>query len=218
MRAQRFFRYVWRINAVLILAAVLLALIGIGATLSSPLFRGLGRHEEKVSQVPVVAAEKEEEKLTLQAPQQVNGTHIMRADLVAERAGRGLGSYKDSAEIRNVLFIELATGATRWLLPDHQNRVTGLTDIYAAGDYGQKAPIATVALIEPAGGLLLFAPEGAPVSVVSNGVHTINTATAVSDKEFVIVFERSGGYVLARFDASTRQKIAEQPLNVPKLP
>jgi hypothetical protein len=221
MKTTRLFRWIWRFNAIAILLVALAAVFGIGAVVVGEIAQNRRRSAEAAAAPVVKQADAE---LRLGVPRMIPGTDVLRADLQAvdERAP-SLSSY-DSTVTHNILFIETNSGRSRWLLPSHRRIVEETNMISAPDDPGEsRAPLASAALIKDAedsetGDLLLFDPTGARIMNVSAGVRRIHSATATSPSLVLLVFERGGKYVLARFDAPSLRKVQETELQVPRLP
>ncbi len=226
MRASRFFRYVWRINGVVILLFVGTLAIVVSASFLSDLARNLTRQKTPTAAQPV-AQEGSEAPLKLGAPRAVAGTRILRAELVRTRPQSSYGSGSEHSETHNILFIDPLTGASSWLLKSHKNVVAYTEDIspFADDSRGERPPLATLALVKPAsadeelgtGELFLFDAAGAQVASIGNKVRRVHATLAVSPAEFVVVFERDGKYHLARFDSATRRKLGEAEIKVPAI-
>jgi len=223
MRTGRFFRYVWRINAVAILLIVAAALVGISWAVVSDIARHLSRQKTPAAQP--IAQEDSEAPLKLGPPRTVAGTKILRAELTRTRPESSYGSSGDS-ETHNILFVDPATGASSWLLKSHKNIVVHSEDIHAAGGSKEEPPLlASIVLVKPPAGndedgigeLFLFDASGAQVSSIGDKVRSVHAAWAVSASEFIVVFERGGKYHLARFDSTTRRKLSEAEIKVPAI-
>ncbi len=91
MKSQKFFRYLWRINAVLILVAAGAVTFGVGALLVGEFGARAARSREAEAGIPVVAAGPNA-RLSLGRASVVAGTDVMRADLSLNRGGEGFSS------------------------------------------------------------------------------------------------------------------------------
>jgi cytosine/adenosine deaminase-related metal-dependent hydrolase len=115
MKVNRFFRYLWRVDAALILVAAGAIAFGVGVLVYEELGdRAALRHNAEAG-VPVSANPAVE--LNLGHAETVDGTRVLRADLYLYTGGAGFSSgvYK---ETRNILFIEPLQEAAYWLLTD----------------------------------------------------------------------------------------------------
>jgi hypothetical protein len=114
-KSQRFFRYLWRINAVLILLAAGAVTFGVVALLVGELGARVARNREAEAGIPVVAADSNAH-LSLGRVSVVAGSDVMRADLSLNRGGSSFSSGGNT-ETRNILFIDPGQKVARWLLP-----------------------------------------------------------------------------------------------------
>ena len=212
-KSQKLFRYLWRINAVLILVAAGAITFGVGALVVTEFGARSARSRDADAGVPVAADSKI--KLSLGNASAVPGTNVLRANLSLERGGAGFssGGY---TETRNILFIEPGQKAARWLLPDNDHLIAHSSDIpERSGIDEDKAGnarnmIATAVLVKTAiggsepstGKLLLFDPSGRKIVEVADGVREIHNASLYSG-ELTILYERNRRLVLAAFDPAS---------------
>jgi len=224
LTSRKIFRYIWRIDAVLILVAAGAATL----VISSSLLEDFGRRPARQSDtgIPVVAPE-ENVHPRLGHAEVVPGTDVMRATLTLESEGSGLskvsgyGSSGGNTETRNILFIEGGQKAAHWLLPDNDHVIEGNIDVK---DEEDKKTLATVVLVKPKDStsenaperLLLFDPSGKTVVEVASNATDIHLAK-VSSGELTILFERNRRLVLAAFDAVSLAKRSEHEIEIPLL-
>jgi hypothetical protein len=222
--AQRFFRYIWRVNAVIILLAAGTIMVGVAALLVAEFGDRTARNRAAESGIPVQAADSRA-PLVLGRVSMVGGTEVMRADLFLNRKGlefsSGGGGY---GENRNILFIEPAHKAGHWLLPDNDHVIGDSYDVVDDTDRKAKRVIATAVLVKPptgppeitSGKLLLFDPPGRKVVEVANNVRDIHLVS-LSSGEVTILYERDRRLVLSAFDPGSLDKRREQEIDVPQL-
>jgi hypothetical protein len=222
-KAQRFFRYLWRVNAVLILVAAGAIAFAVGTLLVAE-FGARSARRRVADAGPLVAGSESDPRLVLGSASVVAGTEFMRAELVLHRGGAGFssGGY---AEIRNVLFIEPGEKAGRWLLPDDDHVIAESFDLVTNEDDPKtKRTVATVALVKPSTGtpeaatgkLLLFDPSGRSVVEVADGVRESHVAL-LSGRELTILYERERRLILATFEPGSLTKRGEHTIDVPPL-
>ncbi|MGA9040584.1 MAG: hypothetical protein WB421_08625 [Terriglobales bacterium] len=220
-KSQRFFRYVWRINAVLILLAAGAATVGIVAALVSEFGDKMVRHREETVGVPV-AVDGSSADLSLGRAVIVPGSNVVQIDLSLNRGGKGLssGGY---AETRNILFIEPGQKSGRWLLPDNDHVIADSTEINDERDAKGTRTVATAVLVMPAsnsaeagGRLLLFDPTARNIVEAATNVRAIQLA-AFSGGELTVLYERKRHLVLAEFDPQSLARKSEQEIDVPQL-
>jgi len=120
-----FFKWVWRFNA-LALALVLLA----GAVVAVPLLSWRLAPVIPAVVPPTGEPEKTQYQWTMQSPREGQTHGMLALEIPAPRYTPG-GSFSSEAppyaRVVNYLFVDTATGATRWLLPTN-NQVITATD------------------------------------------------------------------------------------------
>ncbi len=224
-KTQKLFRYIWRIDAVLILVAAAAAVFAVIALLISEINSSI-RHREAVAAAPPVTARTANEDLHLGGLFPVEGTSVFRAILTSERRGIDLSSSGYSGDTRNILFLDFSNGGAKWLLPTRNELITFNTDVHESSQRGESAPpVATVILAKPYsthpetadGRVLLFDPAARHVIEIATGVHEVDGAAITSGGEIAVLFERSKKYQLAFFDRSSLRKLRENEVNVPQL-
>lgn len=220
-RSQNFFRYIWRINAVLILLAAGACIFGVGALLVGEFGERTARNREADAGIPVVAAANPGAHLSLGHASVVVGTNVMRANLSLNRGGAGFssGGY---TETRNILFIEPGQNVARWLLPDNDHIISDCSDIKEETEGNAKRIVATAVLVNStigseaaAGRLLLFDPSGKRIVEVATNAREIHL-TSLSGNDLTILYERNRRLVLAAFDPRSLAKRGEQEIDVPQ--
>ncbi len=222
-KSSRLFRWVWRIDAVLILVATGAITFGVGTLVVSE-FGGRSARRQEAAAGPVVAAGQTEPGLILGRARLVAGTTTMRAELVVQRSGSGFSSGGYS-ETRNVLFISPGEKSARWLLPDHGHVIVESHDIEKADEATKRnTMVATAALVKDRaatdeaalGRLLLYDSTGRHVATIAESVRALHTAV-LSGADVNILYERDRRLFLATFDADSLEKRREQQMDVPSL-
>jgi hypothetical protein len=222
MRWNRAFRYLWRLNAVLILVAAGAITFGVGALLFSQLQGRMAlKHEAETGPLPPAAGDP---RLFLGQASLVQGTMVMRADLLLRQEG---GSFSSGGygETRNILFVDPAETEARWLLPDDKHVIVAHSDVTRMEpDRQADRTVATVALVKAVdvdrqtgkGRLLLFGPPGRPLTEAADGVRAMHVAQLSGD-QITVLYERDRQLVVATFDAATLAKRREQVMSIPVL-
>ncbi|MGZ8811638.1 MAG: hypothetical protein ACXW29_10915 [Thermoanaerobaculia bacterium] len=225
-RTNSFFRYVWRINAVLILLAAAASVWLIAVLVISEIGSSI-RRRQVAAATPPIAGKPESKNLHLSGLSPVEGTSVFRAMLSSERPGKieiSSGGY--APETRNMLFVDASTGVAKWLLPSDKELITWNTDIPDVQRSGeQKPPVATVVLVKPhsnnpdpvGGRLLLLDVAANKVQEIATNVRDVNGASLTPSGEIAILFERDRKYALASFDRRTLSKLREREIIVPNL-
>lgn len=151
MNATKFFRYLWRINAVLILLTALIACGLVGFTAINLMFFGRGVAAEAVQVEP--EPEAEPEKPDLASFQEVKGAPILRAPLTFGKRFRHktLSGSGASYSTRNYLFLDLETMEmeTRWLFPTNKQLIAESSELneIVPGDEPGTTKLQTIAFL-----------------------------------------------------------------------
>jgi len=220
---QKAFRYLWRVNAILILVAAGAVTFGVGALLVSELHVRTARTREAESG-PLAAAGTSDPRLFLGQASVVPGTIFMRAELLRSREGGGFSS-SGYTETRNILFIDPKEKHARWLLADDRHVIVETSDVSTARSDGEATrTVATVALVKGVdadrqtgtGELLLFGPAGEPIVKVSENVRALHVA-ALSGQQITVLYERDRQLIMGAFDAASLARQEEQIMPVPAL-
>lgn len=227
-KIQRLFRYVWRVNAVLILVATAGVSFAV-VTLMWSEFGGSAARSRVFEAAPSLGGSDSGERLFLGQVSLVRGTSVLRGELVSHRSSAGISSGSGGySETRNILFVDSESDVARWLLPDDDHVITEHPDvplITQVDDRGGGRPVATLALVKSAhadleateGTLLLFDPAGVHVQTVAEGVRALHSATLDAGGRIALLFERRRKYVLASFDGTSLEKKEEHEVTVPAL-
>jgi prepilin-type processing-associated H-X9-DG protein len=224
-KTERGFRYLWRVNAVLILVATASISVLAGSLFVSELGWSSDRRRVLDASPPVVSPDSDE-RLYLGSVEQVEGTGTLRGELLSPGHGKGFSSGGYGSETRNMLFLDGHFQAARWLLPDSHHVVSRHIDINSGGEASNpKRLVATIVLVKAvsadadadAGALLIFDPTGKNVRTVAEAVRDVNHASLSSDGRITVLYERNRKYVIASFDAASLEKKTENELSVPQL-
>jgi hypothetical protein len=221
LTTQKFFRYLWRIDGILILVATGAIVLGIGALL----FEEFGERAfiRRNAQAGVQLGTPEaRDQLSLERASVVPGSSVMRANLVVNRVGKGLrcSGYN---ETRNILFIDPNQKEGHWLLPDNDHVIVENSGITDEKDPRLRRTVATAALVKPQstqpemvdGKLLLFDNKAGNVVEVANDARDLHVAT-LNNGELILLYERNRRLVLAAFEPNSLAKKREQEIQVPQ--
>ena len=224
-KTQRFFRVLWRANAVLILLSTAAISFLAGSLVLSQMGWNFDRRRVAAVAPPVVGPESTEQ-LYLGQVVQVEGTDTLRGELLAPGVGKGFSSGSYGSEVRNLLFLDGQSKTARWLLPDSHHVVSRSMDIMSiAGEAKPSRLVAEVLLVKPiasdadsdAGSLLLLDPPGRQVKTIAQDVRAVNHARLGLDGRITVLYERNRKYVLATFDSVSLEKKSEDELSIPQL-
>lgn len=216
---QRFFRWVWRINALLILVAAAAAVCGVVTLVVSEVQSNI-RRREAVKVAPPVVASSEAKQLRLGGFTNVRGS-VFRALLTSESESSRLSSGY-SSDTRNVLFVDLTTGTGRWLLPTDDQVITVDQNLDDEKDH---TVLATVYLVKAyangsaaeTGRLLVADVAAEHVTEVAKDVQNVHGVTLTPTGEIAVLFERARNYEVALVDKSSLRKISEHTIAIPEL-
>jgi hypothetical protein len=223
-RAPRFFRWIWRINAVLILVAAAAAVCGVVAFVVSEVQSSVRRHDA-VAAAPRVVANSESAQLHLGGFSIIPGTSVYKALLTSGRGGIDIGSSGYAADTRNILFVDLATGAGKWLLPSDDQTITFDENVDENHRDADRTTLANVFLVKPysshseaaPGRLLVTDATAAHVTEIAPDVQSVNGVTLTPAGEIAVFFQRGRNYEVALIDKSSLRKISERTITVPEL-
>jgi hypothetical protein len=209
-KSARFFRVIWRVNAILFLVVAIAAALGVVWFAISQVQDTL-RVQQRASVEPKVVAPKgTTDDLTLNGFISVEGTSTLRADLVSR--DRSPGSYSGSggtSELRNIFYLDLETSTAHWLLPTNDRRIAYKEDVTRVGERGESAPVATVLLTRAlssesdAGQLLVANPTATVVKPIAGNVTTVSGQSLTRTGDLAVVFEQSRNYQVAIVDPAT---------------
>jgi hypothetical protein len=140
---NRFDRILWRINGVLFLGILLYSAWTIWLT--THLYSPNPPYQAKPSvshASPQPVAQKEQLHLTFSFP--IKGTPFTRIALEAEsESGKFSGSYRPR-ECYNYLYLNKSDLSSWWLFEQNDRLITGIHDLRAEGDGGDKPIVATI--------------------------------------------------------------------------
>jgi hypothetical protein len=221
MKIQKFFRYLWRIDAILILLATGTITVAVGALLLQEFAGRVANRRNAEAGVPVGAGPRLD--LTLGHAEAVSGSTTLRADLFASKEGGGLssGSY---SETRNILFIYPGQTAAHWLLGDNDHVITKRFDVKDDKDPMRERVIATAILVKPqteqsetaTGKLLLLDAAGKNTVEIAKDVRDVHVAT-LSAGALTLLYERNRRLVFATYEPVSLANKGEQEVEVPQL-
>lgn len=136
-RWDRFFAWVWRFDALAILALALAGLVGVGFILLDAL-RAPWRETPDQGLERVAGSELADENLGLSGLSAIAGTDLLYATLQERneslRSGFGKGGYGTA---RNVFFFDTKARTARWLFEDHEQRIPSLIFLKDPPGHGQ---------------------------------------------------------------------------------
>jgi hypothetical protein len=200
-KTNKLFRFIWRVNAILILVATAAVTLGAAAI-------WMESSGYSTTSAPVVGVQDTGKRLSLAQMTHVSGSNVIRQELVERDTSAAFSSSGGYGQTRNFLFVDTKASSARWLLPDDDHVVTEHSDVETRREGLEPGRmVGTFALVkesgpdmEASGGrLLLFDPTGLNVHEVSAGVRDLQAATINQDGMLTVLFERDRKYVLALF-------------------
>ncbi len=145
MRAAKAFRWLWRLNAVIIaLAGTLAAVVLLFAAYH--ILNDLTRTRHASGMVNVEGEDSVAETWTYGTLRRIRGTDVAVLDLQSQQSySLNFGSGKVAEATRNLLFIDTQTGSRRWLLGNNESLITQFE--FLPRDYDADSEAQPVALI-----------------------------------------------------------------------
>lgn len=219
-KSTRFFRILGRINTV----CFFLAFATLAAVFASWEVGELMRSARRAPAPPPPVKTTENVRLEF-GPTVDLGPSFTGVELLAHDASTGKtlrsGSFSsgESVEKRNYLLIEATSGASHWLLPDHNHTIVGDTAVTNGDKEGDKA-VAHVLLVTPASGaagawrVLLTDATMQHVVELATDVDEMKNAT-LSGSTYSVILGREGKLRLVNADAHTLAKTLDVPINPP---
>lgn len=200
MQTRKLFTHIWRINAVLILLAGLLA-VGLLCVAGVSLISSLSRPRHVDNVAATALGEAKESSAELGSFETIIGSPVLRAPLTVRHSGP-LGSGYESGTTRNYLYFDPTTRSTHWLCPSMEGVVLSSTAL-PADDYGAPKTNAVVAVHvivskdsnndkrltdDDSKQIAVSAPDGTGYRVVVTQADRINKALMLSPTRLLILY------------------------------
>lgn len=217
MKTRRFFRTVWRLNALIILLAGVLA-CGFVAVATLALLRDITRTRHVSNVVNVAPEQRGRDRTSLGSFVRVEGTQVFRAPLNIEQEFDLSVASKETTSIQNYLFYDPALDRSYWLragapalfadsheLPerDFEERLPIVAMLYEIverdtdGDQRlTESDLKVIALADPAGTRL---------TPLLTGVAEVHAADITSGNAALIIYTTSGKLHAATVDVVARK-------------
>jgi hypothetical protein len=222
MKAQRFFRYLWRTNAVLIFLATGAVCLVVASVMLSQVSCN-ARQRRAVEVAPPVVADATDFHL---GPMRVVEGNVLRGELLGPGESIAFGSSGYSEQTRNILYLDAQSTEARWLLPDSARVISEETTVWSdEQDPEARRQVASVALVKlpgadlevAAGTLVVFDPLGRRVTTVAEDVRTLSHASLLDSDSILLLYERNRRYVRALIDARSFEVRSVDDVSVPEL-
>ena len=214
MPTRKFFTRIWRINAIIILLAGLLA-VGLLSVAGVSLVVSLTR-PDRVDDVAITAlGETKETSAELGSFETIPGSTVLRAPLTVRNSG-ALGSSYESGTTRNYLYFDPSTRSTHWLCPSMDGVVLSSTAL-SADDYGAPKTNALVAVHvvvnkdsnnderlteSDSKQIAVSTPDGKGYRVLVAQADRLNKATLLSPTRLLILYSTGSKLAAVEVDAS----------------
>lgn len=155
-----FFKWIWRFNALALAVILLAGAVGFAIPFFSwrvaPVIEGAIDPSRK-------PAEPQKYQWSVQPPREERSEGLLALEIPARyEPGGSFSSGPSPAMVVNYLFVETATGATRWLFPSH-NQVITATD-YVTENMSQQLPIPGMSPSGPAFAVVFDVVPGDPAT------------------------------------------------------
>lgn len=138
MQTRRFFAFIWRVNAILILGVSLLAAVVL-CILAYMFFKDATRTRHVDNMANAALGEVEKQIAELGSFEEVPGAGVLRAPLsVRQTYGLGSGS-KEAGSTRNYLYFDPSSRSARWLKPSMDGLILRAQAL-PESEHGQKKP------------------------------------------------------------------------------
>lgn len=214
MLTRKFFSRIWRINAIIILLAGVLAtglLCVAGVSLIASLTRP--RHVDNVATTAL--GEAKESSAELGSFEAITGSAVLRAPLTVRNSG-ALGKSYESGTTRNYLYFDPATRSTHWLCPSMDGVVLSST-LLPTTDYGATKADAVVAVHvvvnkdsnnderltdSDSKQIAVSAPDGTGYRVLVAQADRLNKALMLSPTRLLILYSIGSKLAAVEVDAS----------------
>ena len=204
MNVNKLFRYIWRLNSIVILLACAAGLTFAVFALVMILDQWMNRPKFGVP-MNIPDASQLEDDVRLAYFGRIDGTSYVRAELAVYEDRHALSSSGGWREVRNHLFYNLETGDSHWLLPDHKRVILDTQRLQEVPGPPFAGPILGFiylvvgddtngdgTLSEKDGGdLAISDPTGTEYALLAHDVNDINDVISL-DSDTAVIFYVSG--------------------------
>jgi len=226
MRKSQVFRFIWRANAVLILAGGLCALLLVGILAVTQLkWMSRERHVDAVANTDVGG--KVDEKLSLGSATRIIGQPWLLVRLSSDQRYEQ-GSFSKSADAaRNYAFVAPAE-PTRWLYDHNRFLILDANQIPGTNYDDNDEPTALISFLvvekdsdnngrltgNDDGVLVFTRPDGTGRTTVLEGVHTILSEQRTGE-EILVLYEGASGYGSVVFSLKDFSQLRQEKISLP---
>lgn len=233
MDDNRFFKFIWRVNALAIAAILLLA----AATLLWEVFGKDVFAPRRVAEVVNIDAADDTivENRSVTVNGRVAGAKLFRVSLSSEQEyDLGFSSKSTKGSVLNTGFYDPITGATHWLFPSQDQLITHVETIFftpeADANVAAIKPVAVGHLVsfvdqDTSGdkrlshsddmSVLAIGPDGQGAKVILSGLTTAPRIWPFEGRSVVLFFDTANGEHSAIYDLDQRTLGSQFPISEP---
>jgi hypothetical protein len=201
--SNRFFKFVWRFNALIVAAAGLLAIL-LALYALYEITKSVTQDRDINNVVTIDPAVPVEEDIYLGYPQIQNGAGHVRVALYRDqRRSMGLYSKSSGGNMVNVLFVDAATGAQSWLFKGTQRQIFSDLETFSSlrsSDRVVAAIVYTLAEADSNGdgrisnedqkSIAVSLPDGSGYRVVLADVERLFSVEQISDNRVLVLYAK----------------------------
>ena len=201
MQENKFFRFVWRFNAIVIMASGVFTLASLIFIFGGEISRNIKRQNTSVVNVDRDAELKEE--LKIDNYRRVKGTSYLIFPLKSKQSYRSSSySSKSTSSSRNLLFVDSRTNKKQWLLPDNKSLIVSDRPIpdRATKDNPTQAILYTVVSEDTnqdqrltRSDLLTIGigqPDGKKYQEIAGGIDTLLGYETIGSSQAMVIYQR----------------------------
>jgi hypothetical protein len=211
MEMNRFFRYLWNFNAVVVAFAGLLA-IAVLAFAAFEFYEDFLRPRGTNAVAQAGPGRATGDELTFGGVSTAKGWHSLRIPLRSSQSSSGISSGKTAPSTRNFLFHDLNTGESRWLFPNQDQVIAHHRPLTVAkGGESEDFVLALYYEVVKAdtdddgrlgsGDRIVIAltlPDGQGYKEVVQDVDRVIGTQAISDDVLIVIFQSAEAAYAAR--------------------
>jgi hypothetical protein len=228
MSTTRLFRNIWRVNAVIIFGAGMLALL-VGGIAAYYMLKEVTRGRAVDAVVNTETGQHIDQTTTLGTPQEIAGHPWLLVPLESDQHYEEVYFSKDTSAIRNYAFVSRSL-ETRWLYPHSRFLIVDATRLPREDYDGESNPTSLVSFEvvrqdtngdrrltpEDASSLVFTRPDGSGVTTVLDDVNVL-VSEQVMGEEILVIYKDRDGYAAATFSLKDFSPVKRERLTLPPL-
>lgn len=212
---NRFFRILWRINALIIFLAGLGALAALGFVLVMTV---VSRPSTPHAKVAGSSADLDKLKWSISGTRQLDGTDLFRSALTTSREYFGSGG--SSYQTRNFRYYDALTGEMWWLLPNQSSLITENEDYCLPTQPSEHRTIlwSSYCIAEqdtPNDKKVSFAvsqANGKNLTVLLPGIDHVLESSLLGPTDLVVFYRKDDKYLVSRIDLTKGEVLSTKDL------